>query len=62
MGAWSFIEPNLAWVLDRIEAQYRRPVYAGRPASAATATGLMSKHQHEQKTLVSEALTGGAGA
>ncbi len=62
MGAWSFIEPNLAWVLERIEAEHRRPLYAGRPASAATATGLMSKHQHEQKSLVTEALSGGAGA
>jgi 2-oxoglutarate dehydrogenase E1 component len=62
MGAWSFIEPNLAWVLERIDAKCKRPAYAGRPASAATATGLMSKHLHEQKTLVSEALTGGAGA
>jgi 2-oxoglutarate dehydrogenase E1 component len=62
MGAWSFIEPNLAWVLERIEAAHRRPLYAGRPASAATATGLMSKHQHEQKSLVTEALSGGAGA
>jgi 2-oxoglutarate dehydrogenase E1 component len=62
MGAWSFIEPNLQWVLERIEAKHRRPLYAGRPASAATATGLMSKHLHEQKTLVSEALSGGEGA
>jgi 2-oxoglutarate dehydrogenase E1 component len=62
MGAWSFIEPNLAWVLDRIEAKHKRPVYAGRPASAATATGLLSKHLNEQKTLVDEALSGGEGA
>jgi 2-oxoglutarate dehydrogenase E1 component len=62
MGAWSFIEPNLSWVLERIDAKCKRPAYAGRAASAATATGLMSKHLHEQKTLVSEALTGGAGA
>jgi 2-oxoglutarate dehydrogenase E1 component len=58
MGAWNFIEPNLAWVLDRIEAQVRRPRYVGRAATAATATGLLSKHLHEQKALVNEALTG----
>ncbi len=58
MGAWSFIEPNIEWVLERIEAKHRRPMYAGRPASAATATGLMSKHLHEQKSLATEALTG----
>jgi 2-oxoglutarate dehydrogenase E1 component len=60
MGAWSFIEPNLQWVLERIEARVRRPSYAGRAATAATATGLLSKHLHEQNTLVGEALTGGA--
>ena len=59
MGAWSFIEPNLAWVLERIESRHRRPMYAGRPSSAATATGLMSKHLNEQRSLVMEALSGG---
>ena len=39
MGAWSFIEPNLTWVLERIDAKHKRPIYAGRPASASTATG-----------------------
>ncbi len=56
MGAWSFIEPNLEWVLEHIGARHRRPRYAGRPSSAATATGLMSKHMHELKTLLEEAL------
>jgi 2-oxoglutarate dehydrogenase E1 component len=56
MGAWSFIEPNLSWVLDHIEAKHRRPRYAGRPASAATATGLMRKHQHELRLFLDEAL------
>jgi 2-oxoglutarate dehydrogenase E1 component len=56
MGAWSFIEPNLSWVLEHIDARHKRPRYAGRPASAATATGLMRKHQHELKTLLDEAL------
>jgi 2-oxoglutarate dehydrogenase E1 component len=59
MGAWSFIEPNLEWVLERIEARARHPIYVGRPASASTATGQLSKHLHEQKTLANEALTGG---
>jgi 2-oxoglutarate dehydrogenase E1 component len=56
MGAWSFIEPNLCWVLDHIEAKHRRPRYTGRPASAATATGLMSKHLHELKSFLDDAL------
>ena len=56
MGAWSFIEPNLSWVLDHIDAKHRRPRYAGRPSSAATATGLMSKHLRELKAFLDEAL------
>ncbi|MCZ7593994.1 MAG: 2-oxoglutarate dehydrogenase E1 component [Hyphomicrobium sp.] len=62
MGAWSFIEPNLTWVLERIDAKHKRPVYAGRPASASTATGQLSKHLHEQKALVEAALTGGSSS
>jgi 2-oxoglutarate dehydrogenase E1 component len=56
MGAWSFIEPNLSWVLDHIDAKHRRPRYAGRPSSAATATGLMGKHLRELKAFLDEAL------
>jgi len=56
MGAWSFIEPNLSWVLDHIHAKHKRPRYAGRPSSAATATGLMSKHVRELKAFLDEAL------
>jgi 2-oxoglutarate dehydrogenase E1 component len=56
MGAWSFIEPNLEWVLDHIQAKHRRPRYAGRPASASTAAGIARKHQLELKTLLDEAL------
>src|SRR6188472_828299 len=56
MGAWSFIEPNLSWVLEHIDAKHKRPRYVGRPSSAATATGLMSKHVHEMKTFLDEAL------
>jgi 2-oxoglutarate dehydrogenase E1 component len=56
MGAWMFVQPNLEWVLLKIGATSKRPRYAGRPASAATATGLMSKHMLELKTLLEEAL------
>ena len=58
MGAWSFMEPNLEWVLQHLELAVKRPSYAGRPASAATATGLLSRHTQEQKTLLQQALTG----
>jgi 2-oxoglutarate dehydrogenase E1 component len=56
MGAWNFIEPNLEWVLDHIGARHKRARYAGRPSSAATATGLTKKHMHELKGLLEEAL------
>jgi 2-oxoglutarate dehydrogenase E1 component len=56
MGAWSFIEPNLSWVLEHIEAKHKRPRYVGRPSSAATATGLMTKHVGELKVFLDEAL------
>jgi len=57
MGAWTFIEPNIAWVLNRIEAQTQRPRYVGRAASASTATGLMSRHLAERDAFLEEALT-----
>ena len=56
MGAWFFVDTFVEWVLNQIGAKHRRPRYAGRPAMAATATGLMSKHQAQLKTLLEEAL------
>ncbi|WP_291855776.1 2-oxoglutarate dehydrogenase E1 component [Bradyrhizobium sp.] len=56
MGAWHFIEPYLEWVLNQVHAPNRRPRYAGRAASAATATGLMSKHLAQLKAMLDEAL------
>ena len=56
-GAWTFVEPNLEWVLGRIGATHTRPRYAGRAASASPATGLASRHKAEQDALVNDALT-----
>jgi len=56
MGSWHFIEPYLEWVLNQVNAPHRRPRYAGRAASAATATGLMSKHLAQLKALLDDAL------
>ena len=58
MGAWGFIEPSLEWVLARAPTQSKRARYAGRPASAATATGLMSKHQAQLKAFLEDAIAG----
>jgi 2-oxoglutarate dehydrogenase E1 component len=56
-GAWSFMEPNLEWVLTRIGAKHSRASYAGRPSSASPATGLASAHKQQQAALINEALT-----
>lgn len=55
-GAWTFVEPNIEWVLGRIGAKSARPRYIGRPASASPATGLATKHKQEQDALVNESL------
>jgi len=57
MGAWTFVAPHLEWVLTTIGAEQARPVYVGRPAAAATATGLMSKHLKELAQFLDEALS-----
>ena len=49
-GAWSFVAPRIEAALGR------RPIYAGRAAAAATATGLAKRHNAEQAKLVAEAL------
>jgi 2-oxoglutarate dehydrogenase E1 component len=56
-GYWTFIEPNLEWVLGRIDAKFGRPAYIGRPAAASPATGLAREHKAQQEALVDEALT-----
>ncbi|SMX31130.1 2-oxoglutarate dehydrogenase E1 component [Actibacterium lipolyticum] len=56
-GAWTFVEPNIEWVLTRIKAKHKRPRFVGRNASASPATGLASMHKAQQTALVNEALT-----
>ena len=56
-GAWSFIEPNLEWVLNKIKTKVKRPAYAGRAASASPATGLAAQHKKQQTNLIDEALS-----
>ncbi|MGE4609864.1 MAG: 2-oxoglutarate dehydrogenase E1 component [Paracoccaceae bacterium] len=56
-GGWTFVEPNIEWVLGRIDTKVKRPVYIGRASSASVATGLGSAHKTQQATLVNDALT-----
>ena len=58
MGSWTFVEPYLEWALKTAGAKVDRPRYVGRPASAATATGLMSKHQIQLQAFLDEAFAG----
>ena len=58
MGAWTFVAPQLEWVLERAPTKSKRATYAGRHASASTATGQASRHAAEQKALVEQALKG----
>jgi 2-oxoglutarate dehydrogenase E1 component len=57
MGAWFFVDPFLDWILNQIQAKHRSTRYAGRPASAATAVGVMSKHLAQLKRFLDEALS-----
>ncbi|MBU2958528.1 2-oxoglutarate dehydrogenase E1 component [Paracoccus sp. 1_MG-2023] len=55
-GGWTFVEPYLEWVLERLGSKHGRARYAGRNAAASVATGLASRHKAEQEALVAEAL------
>ncbi len=56
-GGWTFVEPNIEWVLSRIDTRAKRPAYVGRAASASVATGLAKSHKAQQEALVNDALT-----
>ena len=56
MGAWNFLDRRLEAALASINHKAGRPIYAGRPESAATATGSMKRHNEEQAALVAKAL------
>ncbi|MCX8999235.1 2-oxoglutarate dehydrogenase E1 component [Rhizobiaceae bacterium BDR2-2] len=58
MGAWSFIDPYLEWVLAHIDAKYQKVRYTGRPAAASPATGQMSKHLAQLAAFLEDALGG----
>ncbi|GEP08519.1 2-oxoglutarate dehydrogenase E1 component [Methylobacterium gnaphalii] len=57
MGAWAFVDDYLEWVLGQAGSSVKRARYVGRPASASTAVGLMSKHVAQLQAFLNEALT-----
>jgi len=56
MGGWTFVDPWLELTLDRLDVKARRARYVGRPASASTAAGLMSRHKAELDAFLADAL------
>ncbi|MDX2233181.1 MAG: 2-oxoglutarate dehydrogenase E1 component [Hyphomonadaceae bacterium] len=56
MGGWTHVDAWLELTLERMDVKAKRARYAGRPASASTAAGLMSKHQKELETFLEDAL------
>jgi 2-oxoglutarate dehydrogenase E1 component len=56
MGGWSFVEPWMAITLEKLHIDAKRARYVGRPATASTAAGQMSKHLAELEAFVNEAL------
>jgi len=58
MGAWHFVDRRIETVATALDIKGKRPSYAGRPEMAATATGLLKRHNAEQARLVDQALSG----
>jgi 2-oxoglutarate dehydrogenase E1 component len=52
MGGWTFVDPWLELTLAKLNVAAKRARYVGRPASASTAAGLMSRHVKELQTFL----------
>jgi 2-oxoglutarate dehydrogenase E1 component len=55
MGGWTFVDPWLELTLARLDVAAKRARYVGRPATASTAAGLMSRHAKELRTFLAAA-------
>ena len=55
MGAWHFVDRKIERVLSGLAVKGKRARYIGRPEAAATATGMLRRHNAEQARLVAEA-------
>ncbi|HEX5775519.1 MAG TPA: 2-oxoglutarate dehydrogenase E1 component, partial [Caulobacteraceae bacterium] len=55
MGGWMFVDPWLELTLARLKVAAKRARYVGRPASASTAAGMMSRHTKELESFLAEA-------
>ncbi len=59
MGAWEYIEDLIREVAVEAGCKHPESRYAGRPTSAATATGLLDRHEAERAELLDDALAVG---
>ena len=57
MGGWTFVDPWLELTLEKMDIKAKRARYVGRPASASTAAGLMSRHKKELETFLADAMS-----
>ena len=57
MGGWAFVDPWLELTLEKLKVKAKRARYVGRPASASTAAGVMSRHLKELQTFLNEAFS-----
>ncbi len=55
MGGWTFVDPWIELTMAKLKVNAKRARYVGRPASASTAAGLMSRHTRELKAFLAEA-------
>jgi 2-oxoglutarate dehydrogenase E1 component len=62
MGPWTTVLPEIESVMADMGLKQQRLRYAGRPAAASPATGLLRRHLKEQAALVEDALVTDAPA
>ena len=55
MGGWTFVDAWMELTLQRLKIKAKRARYAGRPATASTAAGQMSRHVKELETFLADA-------
>jgi 2-oxoglutarate dehydrogenase E1 component len=55
-GYWHFLDWRIERALVEAGVKPKRPVYAGRSATASPATGLAKRHAEEQANLIADAL------
>ena len=55
MGGWTFVDPWLELTLAKLKVSAKRARYVGRPATASTAAGQMSRHLKELQTFLAAA-------